>query len=68
MDLIEAGYLEQILISQDIWNKHQRRRYGGWGYDHILRNVVPVMKAKGMSRQEIDTILIGNPRRLLTFP
>ena len=68
MDLIEAGYLDQILISQDIWNKHQRRRYGGWGYDHILRNVVPVMKAKGMSRREIDTIMIGNPRRLLTFP
>lgn len=68
IDLIEAGYLEQILISQDIWNKHQRRRYGGWGYDHILRNVVPVMKAKGMTQQEIDTIMIDNPRRLLTFP
>ena len=68
MEIIDAGYLNQILISQDIWNKHQRRKYGGWGYDHILRNTVPVMKAKGMSQQEIDTIMIENPKRLLTFP
>jgi phosphotriesterase-related protein len=67
MELIEAGYLGQILISQDIWNKHQRRRYGGWGYDHILRNVVPAMRAKGMSQTEIDAILIENPKRMLTF-
>jgi phosphotriesterase-related protein len=68
MDLIDAGYLNQILISQDIWNKHQRRKYGGWGYDHILRNTLPVMKAKGMSQQEIDAIMVENPKRLLTFP
>lgn len=67
MELIEGGYLKQLLISQDIWQKVQKVRYGGWGYAHILRNVVPVMRAKGMSQQEVDTILIENPKRLLTF-
>lgn len=67
MELAEAGYLDQILIAQDIWQKVQKVRYGGWGYAHILRNVVPVMRAKGMSQPEIDTMLVENPKRLLTF-
>ena len=67
MDLIGAGYIRQILVSQDIWNKQQRRIYGGWGYDHILRNAVPVMRAKGMTADQIRTIMVDNPRRLFTF-
>ena len=63
----KAGYIKQILISQDIWNKHQRRKYGGWGYDHILRNAVPVMRAKGMTEEQIRTLLVENPRRVYTF-
>ncbi len=62
-----AGYLNQILLSQDIYFKDVRATYGGYGYGHIFNNIVPAMKAKGMSTEEIDTILIENPKRLLTF-
>jgi phosphotriesterase-related protein len=67
IELIEAGFIKQILISQDIWNKHQRRKYGGWGYDHILRNTLPVMRAKGITEEQINTLLVENPRRAFTF-
>lgn len=67
MDLIEAGFIDQVLISSDIWNKHQRRTYGGWGYDHILRNVVPAMLAKGLSEEQVETIMVANPKRTFTF-
>jgi len=67
MNLIDEGYLNQILISQDIWNKIQRCRYGGWGYAHILRNTVPVMRAKGLCQEMIHTIMVQNPKRLLAF-
>ena len=67
MELIEAGYIDQLLISHDIWNKHQRRKYGGWGYDHLLRNTKKVMLAKGMTQEQIDHLMIENPKRLLTF-
>lgn len=66
LELIDAGYIGQILISQDIWNKTQRRKYGGWGYAHILDNVVPVMKDKGMSDADIKTIMVDNPAKLFT--
>ena len=67
MELIDAGFINQILISQDIWNKHQRTAYGGWGYDHILRNAVPMMLAKGMTKEQIHTIMVDNPKRVFTF-
>jgi len=67
MDLMEAGFIKQIVISQDIWNKTQRRKYGGWGYAHIMDNVLPVMRAKGMSEKDIKTIMVDNPARLFTF-
>ncbi len=67
MELIEAGFIQQVLISQDIWNKHQRVKYGGWGYDHILRNTIPVMLSKGMTREQVETIMVENPRRVFTF-
>ena len=67
MQLIDEGYLNQLLISHDIWTKTQCCTYGGWGYAHILRNVVPVMLAKGMTREQIQTIMVDNPRRIFTF-
>jgi len=67
IEMIDAGFINQILISQDIWNKHQCRKYGGFGYDHILRNTVPVMRDKGLNEEQINTILVENPKLVLAF-
>jgi phosphotriesterase-related protein len=65
--LIEAGHLERVVISHDICYRTRLASFGGHGYGHIFRNVVPMMKKRGYSEAEIDAILVGNPRRLLTF-
>ena len=67
IELIEKGYLDQILLSQDICNKMQQRAYGGWGYAHILENTLPVMLAKGITREQIHTMMVDNPKRMFTF-
>ncbi len=67
IQLIERGYLKQILISQDLCLKFRLRSCGGHGYDHILQNVVPLMRAKGVSAEQINTIMVENPKRLLQF-
>jgi len=64
---IEEGYLGQIVVSHDICCKTRRVRYGGWGYAHILNYVVPMMLQRGMTREEINAIMVENPRRLLCF-
>lgn len=65
--LIDKGYLNQILISQDICQKTCLTSYGGPGYAHILDNVIPWMRAKGMPEEAIHAITVENPKRLLTF-
>ena len=65
--LIERGHSSQITLSQDICTKTRLNRYGGHGYSHLFRNVVPVMRRKGFSENDINTLLIDTPRRLLTI-
>ncbi|MFC1903668.1 phosphotriesterase [Chloroflexota bacterium] len=67
-ELADRGYQDKLLLSQDVCNKTALCHYGGWGYGHVLREVVPVMKTKGFSQKLIDMMLIENPRRLLAFP
>ena len=66
-ELIDEGYLGQILISQDTCLKSKLVRYGGQGYAHILRNIVPQMLARGIDEAQIQTIMAENPHRLLCF-
>jgi phosphotriesterase-related protein len=65
--LIAEGFGDRLLIAQDICRKTSLVRYGGEGYAHIPENVVPIMKRKGMTEEEIDAILIHNPARILTM-
>lgn len=37
--------------------------YGGHGYSHILNNVLPKLKLKGLTQQQIDRITIANPAK-----
>ena len=65
--LIDHGHLEQIVISHDICQKPRLQTFGGHGYSHIYRNVIPMMRQRDFSDAEIDAILVENPKRLLTF-
>lgn len=65
--LIDRGHLGQIAISQDICYRSRLACFGGHGYGHIFRNVVPMMRRRGFDQSEIDMILRATPRRLLTF-
>lgn len=65
--LIVEGFGKQIVVSQDCDNKIYLRRYGGCGYGHIVENVVPKMRTRGFTEDEINTILVETPKRLFTF-
>ncbi|MEW6261972.1 MAG: aryldialkylphosphatase [Thermodesulfobacteriota bacterium] len=67
IELIDKGYLEQILISQDTCLKSKLVHYGGQGYAHILRNILPQMLARGITEEHIKTIMVKNPSRFLCF-
>jgi phosphotriesterase-related protein len=64
-ELVGGGYEKRLLISHDFCFKIDLVAYGGWGYAHILNNVVPMMVKRGISRQSIHTIMVNNPADLL---
>lgn len=66
-ELVDDGYADNLLFSHDVCQKLQRTRYGGFGYGHLLENVVPMLRNREVDRETIDTILTDNPRRMLTF-
>jgi len=65
--IIEMGYLDRILIAQDVCFKTGWRRYGGKGFAHILENIVPRMRKRGWTEEQIHTVLVDNPARAFAF-
>lgn len=66
-ELIDAGHASRLLFSHDLCMKIQRTKYGGFGYAHLLENVVGMLAGRGIDREVVDRILIDNPREMLTF-
>jgi len=65
--LIAAGHQNQILMSHDIAYKTSLVKYGGYGYHHLLVNVVPRLRAKGVDDGGLTRLLVENPVRASPF-
>jgi phosphotriesterase-related protein len=65
--LIDAGYVDHLLLGTDLVNLEQTRRGGGAGYGGALTIFVPKLRESGVKEDALRRILIENPRRLLAF-
>nr|WP_272212504.1 hypothetical protein [Marinicella sp. W31]MDC2878417.1 hypothetical protein [Marinicella sp. W31] len=52
---------DRVTLSHDICTRGRLQSYGGHGYSHLPRNVVPLMKDRGFAEAEIDQLLIDTP-------
>lgn len=70
--LLEQGYADRMVLSHDAafyshvttpsWRAFNAPR---WRMDTISRHVLPALREAGASNEQIDQMLIHNPRRLL---
>lgn len=65
--LVDNGFGDKILVAHDIHTLSCLQAYGGHGYSHIFKNVVPKMLNRGLNQEAVDRILISNPSNWLTF-
>ena len=65
VELIRRGYVEQIVLAQDFFLKEMWHYNGGIGYDHTLRVFLPMLRKRGVTEAQIETMLLKNPARLL---
>jgi len=63
--VLENGYEDQLLLSQDAGYYHVGEERGGniRGYAYLVGDFVSLMKERGLSQELIDKILIENPAR-----
>lgn len=64
---IRNGYRDQVLLSLDLCNKLGQQRYGGGGYTTLQDYVFPYLRAHGVTDEDIQHVMVDNPRRLLTI-
>lgn len=62
-----AGLGEQILLGNDICRRDQLLAYGGPGYANVIRNVYPLMEARGLDLASIRTMTVTNPARAFAW-
>lgn len=63
--LVQEGFADQIVLSQDVGVQTRLTKFGGWGYAHLARHVVPLLLDLGASQEEVDQMTVGNCRSLL---
>lgn len=58
--LVDAGFADRVLLSQDVFLKTMLRRYGGLGYTHVVDTLVPVADRVGIDEGTIHRFLTTN--------
>jgi phosphotriesterase-related protein len=65
--MVDAGYVEHVLISSDFYNENSLKKKGGGGVGQAVTVFAPMLLKAGLKRDWLDHILIENPRRFLAF-
>lgn len=65
--ILDAGYGHRLLLSQDVCFPHQLRWYGGIGYGYLLEVFVPMLLDVGVTRDQVEALLVTNPAAVLAI-
>lgn len=63
--LADAGFLDRLLLSHDVFLKMMLTRYGGNGYAFVQRHFLPRLRRHGFDQASLDALIRSNPRCVL---
>ena len=61
--LVREGFVEQVLLSEDICMLEHLKAHGGKGFGYLLEIFIPMLRERGVEQADIDMMLITNPAR-----
>ncbi len=74
--LCKEGYANRVMMSHDTVNywvgrpievpEQILKLLGNWRIDHISKDLIPALKAKGVTDEQIRTMMVDNPRNLFS--
>ena len=62
--LINAGYGDHIMLSNDISRRSYFTSAGKFGYTAVMNRIIPMLKERGVKQEDINKLLIDNPARI----
>ncbi|CEM61625.1 phosphotriesterase family protein [Treponema phagedenis] len=62
----DEGMLSQVVLSMDITRKSSLKYRGGIGYTYIFEEFLPMLKKSGFTKNDIDELLLSNPKRIVS--
>jgi len=69
--LCRLGYGDRMVLSHDANCDYGffpgfdiRRRLPNWHFNHVFDDVLPALRSKGVTDEQIDAMLVTNPRRI----
>lgn len=74
VQLVERGHVEHVVLSHDAacyidwfgdW-EFMRKVTPNWHFNHIPDDVLPALRERGITDEQIHTMLVENPRRLFS--
>ncbi len=63
--LLDARPDAAVTLTCSVWTKMQLARYGGLGYGHVVGRIVPVLRERGITQEQLTRMLVERPRDLL---
>ena len=63
--LVRGGYLDRLLLSQDVFIKMMLTTFGGNGYAHVQRHFLPRLLRHGLTQADIEQLMVANPSAAL---
>ncbi len=67
LELLNRGYADQILLSQDVCKTQHLHYLGGNGFSFVLGTFLPMLRQAGVPEISIKKMMVENPKRLLTI-
>lgn len=64
--LCDLGWEDKITVSHDMCFKSLYKTYGGPGISHILENLTDYFLYEGVTKEQLNKILVENPKTILT--
>jgi phosphotriesterase-related protein len=59
--LVKEGYVNRVLLSEDICMLNHLKYTGGKGYGYLLEVFVPMLKERGITDEQIHQMMVINP-------
>ncbi|MVB12030.1 Phosphotriesterase homology protein [Caprobacter fermentans] len=63
--LLEGGWEDHLLLSEDVSKQSYLIRCGGKGYTAVLGSFLPLLRSKRVPEEQLHKLLVENPARIL---